>query len=135
MVVTRCDLPTDTAIDPELIRYAFFTDSYRVRLRRANASVVDIFFAVFGHHPAWLKAVLLARHRVGALIGLRAARTSQILNPSVSPFAAHTIGLAGRIFASWCHSIVGAFSTFCPKPARLADCSQCPCPPSLSGSS
>ena len=81
MVVTRCDFPTDTAIDRELVQHAFFTDSYRVPLRCVNASVVDIFFAVFGHHPAWLKVVLLARHRFGALIGLRAARTFQILDP------------------------------------------------------
>jgi Protein of unknown function (DUF2867) len=82
MDVTRCDLPINTAIDIELIRHAFFTDSYRVPLRRADASVVDIFFAVFGHHPVWLKSVLLIRHRVGALIGLRAARTSQIWGPA-----------------------------------------------------
>jgi len=82
IAVTRCDLPTSTAIDGELIQHAFFTDSYRVPLRDADASVFDIFFAVFGHHPVWLKTVLLVRHRVGALFGLRASRTSQILGPA-----------------------------------------------------
>ena len=82
MVVTRCDLPTSTAIESEMVQRAFFTDSYRVPLRRADASVVDIFIAIFGHHPVWLKSVLLVRHRVGALFGLRAARASQILGPA-----------------------------------------------------
>lgn len=82
MAVSRCDLPLSTAIDGELIRHAYFTDSYRVPLRRTDASVVDIFFAIFGHHPAWMKALLLARHRLGALVGLRAARASQIISPA-----------------------------------------------------
>jgi hypothetical protein len=82
MAVTPCSLPTDTAIDRELIQNAFFADSYRVPLHRSDATVVDIFFAAFGHHPAWLKAALLARHRIGALFGLRAARASQILSPA-----------------------------------------------------
>ena len=102
MAVTRCDLPTDTAIDRELIQHAYFTDSYRVPLQRADAPVVDIFFAVFGHHPAWLKAVLLERHRLGALFGLRAARVSQILSPAkassyrvgqhIGPWPIHFLG-------------------------------------------
>jgi hypothetical protein len=102
MGVTRCDLPAHTAVERELIDHAFFTDSYRVPLARTDMSVVDIFFAVFGHHPAWLKAILLARHRAGALIGLRAAPASQILAPTqaasyrpgqhIGPWPIHFLG-------------------------------------------
>jgi hypothetical protein len=102
MGVIRCDLPAYTAVEPKLIQQAFFSDSYRVPLARRDASVVDIFFAVFGHHPAWLKAILLARHRAGALFGLRAARTAQILAPAraagyrpgqhIGPWPIHFLG-------------------------------------------
>ena len=81
MTVVPCELPATTALDRALVDRAFFTDSYRVSLRH-DASVVDIFFAVFGHHPAWLKAVLLVRHRVGAWFGLQAASTAQLMGPT-----------------------------------------------------
>ncbi len=82
MTVAPCPLPTDTALDRELVERAFFTDSYQVSLMHGSATVVDIFFAVFGHHPAWLKAVLLVRHRVGALLGLQAASTAEVMSSS-----------------------------------------------------
>lgn len=82
MTVVPCGLPLNTALDRDLIEGAFLTDSYRVRLTRRDASVIDIFFAVFGHHPAWLKAILLIRHRVGAWFGLDAARTAEIVRPT-----------------------------------------------------
>ena len=82
MAFASCTLPTDTAIERELVEGAFFTDSYRVSLAHGSATVVDIFFAIFGHHPAWLKAVLLVRHRVGAWFGLQAASTAEVMNPS-----------------------------------------------------
>jgi Protein of unknown function (DUF2867) len=81
MTVVPCELPANTMLDRELVDSAFFTDSYRVPLRH-DASVVDIFFAVFGHHPVWLKAILLIRHRVGAWFGLKAASAAQIVSPT-----------------------------------------------------
>ncbi len=82
MTVVPCRLPANTVLDRELLESAFFTDSYRVPLRHGDASVVDIFFAVFGHHPAWLKAILLVRHRVGSWFGLNAATTAQVMSPT-----------------------------------------------------
>jgi hypothetical protein len=82
MLVAPCDLPPDTALDRDLVEGACFTDSYRVPLTHGSATVVDIFFAVFGHHPGWLKAVLLVRHRVGAWFGLQAASTAEVMSPS-----------------------------------------------------
>jgi len=82
VTITPCCLPTRTALDRTLIEKASFVDSYCVSLTRSGAGVVDIFFAVFGHHPVWLKAILLARHRVGAWFGLKAASTSEVLAPT-----------------------------------------------------
>ena len=85
MNVAPCKLPAGSALDPGLIEAAFFTDSYRVPLKRAGAGVVDIFFAVFGHHPIWMKSILLARHRAGAWFGLNAATTAEIMSPARVP--------------------------------------------------
>jgi hypothetical protein len=82
MAVAPCPLPIDTTIDRELLEEAFFTDSYQISLTHYSASVVDIFFAVFGHHPVWLKALLLVRHRVGAWLGLQVASTVEVMSPS-----------------------------------------------------
>ena len=81
MAIVACMLPSNSALDQALREGASFTDSYRVPLVHSRASVVDIFFAIFGHHPAWLKAVLLVRHRVGAWFGLSAASTAEVLSP------------------------------------------------------
>ena len=82
MAVAPCRFPTDTVLDRELVERAFFADSYEVSLTHGSATVVDIFFAVFGHHPAWLKALLLVRHRVGAWLGLQGACTAEVMSPS-----------------------------------------------------
>lgn len=82
MNVVPCALPATTVLERELIESAFFTDSYSVPLTHANASVVDIFFAVFGYHPTWLKVILLVRHRVGAWFGLKGAGSAEIINPT-----------------------------------------------------
>jgi hypothetical protein len=81
MAVVASQLPANTILDRKLVDGAFFIDSYRVPLKH-DPSVVDIFFAVFGHHPVWLKAILLVRHRVGAWFGLKAASATQVMNPT-----------------------------------------------------
>lgn len=80
-VVTPCTLPAGTNLSPEWVDAPYFSDAYRVSLTHPDHSVIDIFFAVFGHHPAWLKAILLMRNRVGAWFGLHAASTEDLLNP------------------------------------------------------
>jgi Protein of unknown function (DUF2867) len=82
MLVAPCPLPVNTALERKFVEGAFFTDSHRVALMHGDPSVVDIFFAVFGHHPAPLKAILLLRHRVGAWFGLNAATSAEILSPT-----------------------------------------------------
>jgi hypothetical protein len=45
--------------------------------------MVEIFFAIFGHHPGWMKLALIARNRVASFCGLDAPAASEIINPEV----------------------------------------------------
>ena len=83
MPIEECDVPSISVLDHRLVETAFFRDSYRTPLTHAQASVVDIFFAVFGHHPLWLKGVLVFRNRAASLCGLDAPTVSEIMNPEV----------------------------------------------------
>ena len=84
-IVDTCDVPLDSVLDRQSIDTAYFKDSYRVALSKPDASVVDIFFGVFGHNPAWIKALLIARNRVARMCGLDAPSASQILTTHVKP--------------------------------------------------
>lgn len=70
MVVAVQDFPRSSVIDRHWIDNAWFKDSYRTRLSRPEASVIDIFEAVFGHHPQWMKQVLHMRNALAARAGL-----------------------------------------------------------------
>jgi Protein of unknown function (DUF2867) len=83
MCIEECDVPSLSVLDRRLIEAAFFRDSYRAPLAHAQASVVDIFFGVFGHHPLWMKSILIARNRVASFCGLDAASVSEIMKPEV----------------------------------------------------
>jgi hypothetical protein len=109
MSVAPCALPTNTMVERELVEGACFTDSYSVPLTHANASVVDIFFAVFGHHPPWLKAILLARHRVGSWVGLKGASSAEVMSPtrSASYCAGQNMGPWPIYFISECELVAG----------------------------
>jgi len=82
MHVIECDVPTSSALGPDLIRSAYFHDSYRVPLLRPGLSIVDIFFALFGHTPRWMKAMLMTRNAVARWCGLEAPTAAEILNPT-----------------------------------------------------
>jgi hypothetical protein len=85
MPIEACDVPILSVLDRRVIDAAFFRDSYRVSLTRPRASVVDIFFGVFGHHPLWMKRLLILRNHVAALCGLDASSASEIMRPEVKP--------------------------------------------------
>src|SRR3954452_10095091 len=59
MHVSECDVPPSSALGRDLIRSAYFHDSYRVPLARRGLTIVKIFFALFGHTPRWMKALLI----------------------------------------------------------------------------
>jgi hypothetical protein len=77
-----CDVPEASAIGRHAIDTAFFRDAYRTALTRPGADVIDIFFAVFGHHPRWMQRVLLLRNRLAAAAGLDTPADGDILQPS-----------------------------------------------------
>jgi len=83
MNVIECDVPTSSALSRDLIRSAWFYDSYRVPLARPRLSIVDIFFALFGHTPFWMKALLIARNAVARRFGLEAPTAAEILRPTM----------------------------------------------------
>jgi uncharacterized protein DUF2867 len=81
MSLVECDVPLASVLDRGAIEAAYFRDSYRVPLTRMDASIVDIFFGIFGHSPPWIKALLIVRNRMASLCGLDAPSASEILNP------------------------------------------------------
>ena len=83
MHVIECDVPASSALSRELIQSAWFHDSYRVPLLRPGLSIVDIFFALFGHTPRWMKALLIARNAIASWCGLEAPTADEILKPAV----------------------------------------------------
>jgi hypothetical protein len=83
MSVIECDVPAASALDGELVRSSDFHDSYRVPLLRPGLSVSEIFFAVFGHTPLWMKAMLILRNALARLAGLEVPTVDQIMKPEV----------------------------------------------------
>jgi hypothetical protein len=90
MHVIECDVPSSSALSRDLIRTAYFHDSYRVPLARPGLSIVGIFFALFGHTPRWMKALLITRNAIAGLFGLEVPTVAEILTPAVR--AAYSVG-------------------------------------------
>jgi hypothetical protein len=80
MSVVECDVPYESALGKALIERADFRDAYRAPLRHPEASVIEIFFAIFSHRPAWMNLMLIARNKVAGFAGLETPTTSEILN-------------------------------------------------------
>ena len=81
MSVIECDVPSSSMLDRDLIGRCYFQDSYRKRLSRTDLGMADIFFAVFGHKPLWIKWMLVARNAVAGLTGLEVPTVAEIMNP------------------------------------------------------
>src|SRR4051812_6788941 len=82
MPVVECEEPASSALGENLVRSAWFHDSYRVPLARPGLSIVEIFFALFGHTPFWMKALLITRNAIARRFGLEAPTTDEILHPT-----------------------------------------------------
>ena len=80
MNVTECDLPPSSVLDRRVVASAYFRDSYRAPLRNPRQDMVGIFFAIFGHHPGWMKALLIARNWIASRCGLDVPAASDIMN-------------------------------------------------------
>ena len=83
MSVIECDVPSSSMLDRDLIARCYFHDSYRAPLRRTDLGMADIFFAVFGNKPLWIKLMLVARNAVAGLAGLEVPTVAEIMNPQI----------------------------------------------------
>ena len=83
VIVEECELPSGSVLDHRLINTAYFEDSYRAAMSRKGASVIEVFHAVFAHHPKWIKIVLVIRNRIAVLCGIEAPTTSEIMRPTL----------------------------------------------------
>ena len=52
-------------------------------MARPELGIVEVFFAVFGHTPRWMKTLLIARNVVARRFGLEAPTVAEILKPAM----------------------------------------------------
>lgn len=90
MQIVECEVPVASVLDRRAIEMAYFRDSYRVPLRLPNATVVDIFFGIFGHRPSWMNWTLLVRNRMAVACGLEAPTATELLD--MQPKSAYRVG-------------------------------------------
>jgi predicted membrane protein len=83
MHVIECDVPPASALSRELIDNSSFHDSWRAPLTRPELGIVEIFFALFGHTPLWMKSLLIVRNAAARLVGLEAPTVAEIMQPKV----------------------------------------------------
>lgn len=83
MRVIECDLPPGSALSQDAVRNAYFHDSWRAPLAREGLGIVDVFFALFGHTPLWMKLLLIVRNSAAKLCGLEAPSVGEIMRPTV----------------------------------------------------
>jgi Protein of unknown function (DUF2867) len=83
MSVVECEVPPGSVLNREPMQHAYFRDSYRMPLRRNDLAIVDIFLAIFAHHPLWMKLLLIARNKVASLAGLEAPTASEIFHVEI----------------------------------------------------
>ena len=81
--VVEDDVPVSSALDRDVVANCDFRDSYRVALSRSELGMAEIFFAVFGHKPLWMKTALILRNAVARLAGLEVPTIAEIMNPEV----------------------------------------------------
>ena len=101
MHVVECDVPFGSALGKDAISKAYFHDSYRVPLTKPGLTIVEIFFALFGHTPRWMKALLITRNAIARCFGLEAPTVAEILTPAVR--ASYGVGRQDRPLADFLH--------------------------------
>lgn len=78
----ECDVPLASALQPQLVAAAYFCDSYRAPLKTPPPEVIEIFFAIFDHHPMWFKLALVLRNRIAGWCGLSVPTDAEVMAPS-----------------------------------------------------
>jgi hypothetical protein len=83
MNVTECEIPSLSVLNRDTGESVQFHDCYRAPLTRLELGIVDIFFAVFGHKPLWIKLLLVARNVVAKRSGLETPTVAEIMSPEI----------------------------------------------------
>jgi hypothetical protein len=83
MPVMECDVPAGSALGTDIVSNAYFRDSWRAPLARPELGIVEVFFALFGHHPRWIKLLLIVRNAAARLAGLETPTVAEIIKPAV----------------------------------------------------
>jgi hypothetical protein len=83
MHVIECDVPSTSALSRDLIDSCYFHDSYRAPLAHPELGIVEVFFALFGHTPIWMKLLLIIRNAAARLVGLEAPTVAEIMEPRI----------------------------------------------------
>lgn len=83
MTISPCSVPQDSVLDPAAVEAAYFKDSYSAPLRNANLSMPGLFFCLFGHHPLWIKRLLILRNRIAGWCGLAVPAAVDIMSPEI----------------------------------------------------
>ena len=83
MNVVKSDVPSGSMLSRDVIEHAHFRDSYPAPLSRRDLGIVDVFSAIFAHHPLWMKLLLIVRNKVASLAGLDAPTASEILHAEI----------------------------------------------------
>jgi hypothetical protein len=83
MHVVECEFPSGSSLGQNVVRSAYFHDSYRAALARPDLGIIEIFFALFGHTPVWMKLLLIVRNAVAKVCGLEAPSVGEIMKPAV----------------------------------------------------
>ena len=83
MSVSECEIPSSSILGRDAINGAHFHDCYRAPLARLDLGIVDIFFAVFGHHPLWIKLLLVVRNGLARRTGLETPTIAEIMSPEI----------------------------------------------------
>src|SRR5258706_10792993 len=94
--VVECDIPAASCLDPDFVAAAYFRECYRTAMARPTPDVIDVFFAILGHHLAWLKLILGARHRLASWAGLAAPKPADVFKIERKPIYA-----VGDVIGVW----------------------------------
>ncbi|WBL77537.1 DUF2867 domain-containing protein [Bradyrhizobium xenonodulans] len=90
MDVVDCNCPSDSALGREFVESAYFHDSYRAALAHPELGIVDIFFALFGHTPLWMKLLLIVRNVIARFAGLDTPTIGEVMSPAIR--SGHRVG-------------------------------------------
>lgn len=70
---TEGPIRPESSLDRRNVETAWFSDSYQTMLTKPTMSVADLFEAILGHLPQWVKVLLIVRNRMAARAGLAVA--------------------------------------------------------------